>query len=116
MKRINWSKLRKNIPSSLHLGKKVFYEVLWIAGFRSDKFDEKTYGETRYELKQIVLNSDQIDKEATLTYWHEALHSISNEVGANLTETQVRALENAFPIIRELVLTLEGQMKKEARK
>lgn len=108
MSRINWKKLRKLIPNKVRISPRAFYEILWVQGFHSDKYGDKTYGETRFEPKQIVLNTDQKDKDAVLTFFHEWLHAASEESDAGLTESQVRALETAFPAFRELVLTLEG--------
>lgn len=107
----NYKTLRKNIPSKVKFGPKTFYEVLWIENFSTDKDGWTTHGETRYELKQMVLNNNQPPKETVHTYFHEFLHGISYELDSNLTETQVRALEKGFNAFREFFLTLEGNNK-----
>lgn len=116
MNRINWKKMRKNIPSKVRVAARSFYEVLWIANFHSDKSGETTYGETRFEPQQIVLNSSQSDKDSVHTFVHEYYHAISEELGANLTESQVRALEKGFPALREMILTLDGLTIKKDKK
>lgn len=116
MQRINWKKLRKNIPNKVRVASRSFYEVVWTQDFHSDKSGDLTYGETRFDPQQIVLNTNQKDKEAVHTFVHEVFHALSEEVGANLTESQVRALETAFPAIREMILTLDGLDTKKDKK
>ena len=109
MARINWKKLKVNIPNKIHTAPRSFYEVLYIDGFHSDKEDgRKTFGETRFDPQQIVINSKQDPKELIHTLWHEVAHALSEEYGTNLTENQVISVEKWFPAVRELILKLEG--------
>lgn len=109
MARINYKKLKKNVPNKIHVAPKSFYEVLYIDGFHTDSPDgRKTFGETRFDPQQIVLNNNQPDKEAIFTLWHEMCHALSEEYETNLTENQVISVEKWFPAVRELILKLEG--------
>jgi Zn-dependent peptidase ImmA (M78 family) len=92
--RVQWKALRKRIPTKVHIGKTP-YEIVWIEAFH----DGVTVGETRYEQRQIVLKTGENDKETVLTYCHEILHAWSHESGADLTETQVAAMEELIPIL-----------------
>jgi Zn-dependent peptidase ImmA (M78 family) len=82
--------------------------VLW-----QDNLTETTggrlYGITRFDPNQIIINTQQSDKEAVLTYFHEALHAFSDSYEVGLTETQVRKLEKAFPYLLDLFRKLEGE-------
>lgn len=102
--KINWNKLSKNIPTRIKIAAKAFYEVLLIKDFHG----EDTWGETRFEEKQIVLKANLKPKISVETYWHECLHAISEEHHVGLTEEQVLKLESAYPIVRRIVLQLEG--------
>lgn len=88
---ISWKNLKSRIPHLVKFRRKV-YEICWIDNFK----DDHTLGETRFDPRQIVIKSDMGDKECVKTYLHEILHAISHEYDANLTETQVRALEDAL--------------------
>lgn len=101
---INWKKLHTNIPPFIRVNKKQMYETLYIEDFK----DGNTRGESRFDTKQLVLQSNRPSKETVHTYFHELLHIYSDEFGANLTENQVLALENALPYVIEFVNTLNG--------
>lgn len=88
---ISWKKLKSKIPHLVKFNDRV-YEVCWVEKFKSDN----VLGETRFEPTQIVIKSDMENKETVKTYLHEVIHAISFEYGANLTETQVLALEEAL--------------------
>lgn len=111
MSRVNYKKLRKNIPNKVKAKSRIQYEVLWSDEFAFDKEDRKTYGITRFDPRQIVINKNQPDKEAILTLYHEFLHVLSEEYEGALTETQVTKLEQSFQAMREFILTLEGISK-----
>ena len=92
--------LPKLIPTHVRVTQKVSYEVVYVEDFKGEQF---TYGECRYEQRQIVLNKNQPPSELFATYIHELLHAISFETkGLNLTENQVRALEKG--VLRVLKL------------
>jgi Zn-dependent peptidase ImmA (M78 family) len=115
--KINYKKLRKNIPNKIRTAPRSFYEILWSDSFHFDQPDgRKTYGLTRFDPQQIVINSNQADKECLHTLWHEVAHALSDEFETGLTETQVVSVEKWFPAIRELVLALEGYSKKAVKK
>lgn len=89
---MQWKKLVKLIPSKVQIKQKTDYEIVWT----EEHVSEENLGETRFDPKQIVISKDQCDKEKVHTYWHEVLHAISHEYGADLTETQVLKLEKAL--------------------
>ena len=103
-KRIDYHKIIKNIPHQLWIKSKTTFEVLFSDNIRTDN---NVLGETRFDTKQIIIKNNQSPKETTHTFWHEALHAIGDEVGANLTEAQVRALEKAFPAFYRLFKDLD---------
>lgn len=88
---INWKNLKNSIPSHIKI-KKVEYEILYTDDFK----DGKTLGETRLDAKQILLKTNESDKETFHTYVHELLHAVSEEYRVGLTEKQVRALEKSL--------------------
>lgn len=103
---INWKKYYKNIPSSIKIGTST-YEILWVQEFHKDNHQ---LGESRFgELKQIVISLNQPIKEAVHTYWHEVIHAISVEHGANMTEKQVRSFEKCL----KTIITPGNLFKKE---
>ena len=106
---VNWKKLRTNIPNKVHVGYSKYFEILWTDDFVFDKKDDakKTYGITRFEPNQIVINKNQSDKETVLTAVHEMFHALRelNEIG--LTESQVTKLEKCFKYLHEFHLQLE---------
>lgn len=107
----NWQKLRKNIPNKLHVGYGKYYQVLWQAGIENAS-DVRTYGITRFDPEQIVIDSTQSDKEAIYTVFHEYIHALDDAHGIKLTEKQVRQLEKCFSYIYEFILTIEGKGSK----
>lgn len=104
---IRWKKLAQNIPHIVRLNKKSNYEVLEILDFK----DGNTRGESRMDVKQIILLKDLGAKEKVMTLWHEVAHALSYEFGADLTERQVLALEQALPYIIEFVTELHKDKK-----
>jgi len=88
---INWKALTKRIPHRVQVSRKSYYEICYVDTF----VDESVLGETRFDVKQIVLKDNQPHKEKVHTYLHELLHAISEEYEIGLTETQVRLLEKA---------------------
>ncbi len=86
--------LRKLIPSAVRITRNVTYEVVWVDEFLKDA---KQLGECWFDGKQIKINKNQSNTEAYKTYLHEVIHAISFETdGLNLTETQVRKLEDGL--------------------
>jgi len=88
---ISWKSLLTKIPAKVKFGKST-YEVLWVDAFPN----EKTLGETRFDVKQIVLKKDDSAKETIHTYLHECIHALEFEYDAGLTESQVVALEKGI--------------------
>jgi hypothetical protein len=92
--RVQWKALKKKIPAKVTIGDNG-YEVLWTDGFK----DPTVVGEKRVDPHQIVLKTGESDTETVKTYLHEVIHAWSDESGANLTESQVVALESLLPSI-----------------
>lgn len=92
---INWKKLRKQIPSKIQLGSKLYYNVFWANDYKNGELN----GECDYEKRQIILNMKQSDRESVVTYFHELAHAISYEYNFDLTESQVRNFERSVPYL-----------------
>lgn len=92
---VNWKKLVKEIPHKVHIGFKQYFEVVWVDDFP----DGNTYGETRYDKKQIALKKGLSNKITVLTYLHEITHSVSFIYEVGLTETQVLKIESSLTTI-----------------
>lgn len=109
----NYSRLRKNLPNKIRTKSRSSYELFWSTDFHFDQADgSKTYGITRYDPKQIVINSNQGDTETIHTVFHEFIHALSGDYEVGLTESQVMKLEKSFMYVREFILTIEGSKKK----
>jgi Zn-dependent peptidase ImmA (M78 family) len=104
----NWKKYRTNIPNKVKISSRAYYEVFHTKDFHFDKENEKTFGITRFDPKQIVLNDNQGNKEHIHTFLHEVLHAISHEYNVNLTENQIQKLEKAMPYFMDLISILKG--------
>lgn len=91
MKRIKWKQLRNQIPSRVEIGSR-WFEIIWIDEFK----DGKTLGETRFDPPQIVLKTNETDKETVKTYLHEITHAVSDEEEVGLTENQVIGIERSL--------------------
>jgi hypothetical protein len=94
MSRVNWKKLKSQIPPRVRIGKRDV-EIVWISDFKNDA----QVGEARFEHDvpfQIVLRLDETDKETVHTYLHEIAHAISGEEEMGLTEGQVEKFENSL--------------------
>lgn len=104
--RPNWTRLKSNIPSKIRTKSKISFDLFW----QDDLSDTagKLCGITRFDPNQIVINTQQSDKEAVLTAAHEMWHAISDSYELGLTESQVVKLEKAFPYIMEFFLKLEN--------
>lgn len=104
----NWNDLRNKIPSKIKTKYKTSFDVLWQDN-PTDKKGTRLFGCTTFDPNQIVLDTQQSDKEAVMTYWHEALHAFADSYEVKLTEPEVRRLEKAFLYFREFFLRLEGK-------
>jgi len=86
------SDLIKLIPARVRITREVTYEICYVDSFK----DAKQVGECRFNEKQIVIKKGESSTETYKTYIHERLHAFSFEYpGMNLTEKQVRLLEEA---------------------
>jgi hypothetical protein len=101
--KVDWEKLRKQIPSEVHLKRGVHYEVLWVESLKD------CVGEMRPGTKQIVLELGHTDKQTVHTYFHELAHAISEEYGLNLTETQVLKFEESVYYLLKSDNLLKGK-------
>lgn len=107
--RLNYKKLKKNIPNKIRTAPRKKYDVLWMMEKELTSNGNLVSGRTYNDTREIVLNTEQSEKESVLSFFHEFIHALSNDHYINLTEPQVIALEKSFPAIRELVLILEGK-------
>lgn len=92
---VEWKKLTKRIPIQIQLSKNVNYEIVFVEDF----VDGNTLGETTFDRKQIRIKQGQSPKMTMTVFFHELLHAVSEECGANLTENQILALEKSFHYI-----------------
>lgn len=106
--KINWQKLRNSIPNKIRTKARTAFDVLWQNDLRSNA-GQRWFGVTNFEPNQIIISSDQSDKEAVYTFFHEFLHAIDDSYEVGLTEKQVRKLEKALPYFKELFEKLEGK-------
>lgn len=86
MKKPNWDKILKNIPSRVQVGNKRWFEVVWIDEFK----DPTIHGETRFNPDQIVLAKKWGTREKVYTFFHEYIHAVDSVEAENpLSEKQV---------------------------
>jgi Zn-dependent peptidase ImmA (M78 family) len=90
--KVDWDKLRKSIPSRVHVKRGVYYDVLWI---EKNREQQDWVGITQLDTKQIIMELGHSDKETVHTYLHELAHAFSHEYELGLTESQVRRFEKA---------------------
>lgn len=108
--KVDWTKLKQNIPHVVKFGRKSAYEVMYV-----DSFADPTHlGQTRFDPKQIVIKNGQTDKQTVLTFFHEVLHAIAEETKITLTENQVLGLEKRIPMLLDLAYKMDG--RKNAKK
>lgn len=79
------------IPSRLKIKKGVTYEVVFIKDF-----PDNTVGECRFDKKQIVLSTDQSEKDLIKTFIHEVTHAITHERKIKISHKAVYQFENAL--------------------
>ncbi len=100
--------LLKLIPSIVRATRHISYEVLYVEEFK----DKTQVGECRPNEKQIVLKNKESQTETFKTFIHEICHMISFEQpGLNLTEKQVRALEEGLYRVLKLNGVLDKLLK-----
>lgn len=89
---MNWNRQVKKIPKQVKINNKT-YKVLWV-----DKFpnDPGQLGEADFNNNTIKINSDQTNREACHTYFHELLHCFAQEYGFVLSEKNVRKAEQSL--------------------
>lgn len=84
-------KLIDKIPSHVRANSKVSYEIVYIPEFK----DGKTYGETRPDIRQIVIKSGLTPIMTARVLIHEIFHMLALENDFDLTEKQVLGLEES---------------------
>lgn len=110
----NWLKLKNNIPNKIRTAPRRSFPILWSDGL-SDTREQRLHGITEFHPEKIIINSDQTDKEAVMTMFHEFVHALDHHNEIGLTETQVMKLEKCFVYVREFILILEGKRKNEKK-
>lgn len=101
--RINWAKLRKNIPHRIKINK-IDFEVLWVENFK----DLNTRGEMRLDAKQIIILKGLSNRETVETFIHEVWHAQSDSRQLGITESQVIGLELGTAEWIKLILEMNG--------
>ena len=94
-KRVNWAKLKKNIPSRVQIASGVFYDVFYGQDLVVGK-KTSCVGVTDHDKRLILLDKGISAKETVLTYLHELTHALSFEHEIILTETQVQLIEKSL--------------------
>lgn len=112
MKKVNWKNLLKKIPNRVQVDSKTFYEVLWIDDF----VDKKTLGETRHDIKQVVLKKNLSPKETIATYLHEIAHVYSDVYKFTMTENQITTFELCLPFLLKNDNIFIGSVNHEKRR
>jgi Zn-dependent peptidase ImmA (M78 family) len=103
--KVSWKKYRKLIPNRVPIKRNVWYEILWTTEFLKS---DKQLGETRFDTRQILINSNQSDSETLHTVFHEIIHAVSFEYDLGMTETQVSKMENfLYYLIKTIFLFKE---------
>lgn len=97
--KIDWKSLIKKIPHRVQVARKRFFEVVWVSSFNK----EDQLGETRFDPDQIVIKTDESNKETVHTFFHEIWHAVSDEYDLGLTEKQVQQLEKFTPYLLKLM-------------
>jgi len=105
---VNWTKIRKQIPSRVHVRRGVFYEVVWC----EQNAMPGCIGQTRPDTKQIVIEMGHSDKETVYTYLHELAHAFSIEYEIGLTESQVLKFEKCIYYLLKENNVLKGKIPK----
>ncbi len=96
--RINWKKQVKTIPSRVQIAPKVWYDVVWQKEIINSK-GERLCGVSNLTDKVITIQMDMPAKLTMETFYHELLHSFSEEHNLGLTENQVLSMEKTLPYI-----------------
>lgn len=109
MQKINWKKLRSNIPEEVQIGPNRTFKVEWHLDIGKTKNNRPIYGITTFSPNLIKLRKKQKDKDAVLSFFHEYLHTFHTYKDCNLTESQVSVLESKFEFFRKMFLRLEGK-------
>lgn len=108
MAKINWAKLRKNIPKEVKIGRHKF--KVEFGKTIQKKNGRYCYGQTEFYPNRIVINEKLKDnKQIVLTYFHEWHHTWCLYKNMHFTENTVMAIESKFEFFRELILGLEGK-------
>lgn len=101
--RVNWAKLRKNIPHRIKINK-IDFEILWTENFK----DGNTRGEMRLLDKQIIILKGMSNRLTVETFIHEVWHAQSDSRNLGITENQVVGLELGTAEWIKLILEMNG--------
>lgn len=104
--RKNYKKIRNNIPTEIRIGPKKIFKIIWTDDLPPSKNNKPTYGLTKFDTREIIINKNLNDYQAVHTFWHEVLHTFKLYKKGHLPEKQVLFFEKRFDIISELFLTL----------
>ena len=88
--KVNWRKLRKQIPARIQVKKNVYYDILWSKDLKD------CVARMDPQKRQITILLGQSDKNTVISYLHELVHLFSDEYQFSLTETQVLSSEKCL--------------------
>lgn len=89
-------------PSRIKIKKDVSYEIVFIPEFPVSQAGYHTYGECRFDDKQIVIAMNQSETEMMKTAIHEIFHALAEENQIEIPHKAVHQLEGA--VLRVLKL------------
>lgn len=114
--KINWKKLRNNIPKKIQLSNRHIFDVKLVDSVGKSRNGRKHYGETDFHPKEIRLRRDQTDEQMVKSCFHELLHTFKVYKNMHLTEIQVRAFENKYDVFEKFFLTLHKKRNKISKR
>lgn len=95
--RPNYKQMRKNIPSSIKIGRRTKFSVEWHDDIGLGDTGRPLYGITTFYPHTIKLRKDLDDELAVTSFFHEFLHTTDMyKKGQNLSENQVLKLDGRF--------------------
>src|SRR5687768_6833835 len=83
------------IPCKIRIKKDISYEVVFIPEFPTNSKKFHTYGECRFDDRQIVVAMNQSETEMMQTLIHEIIHALTYENQIEIPHKAVHKLEAA---------------------
>ena len=106
----SYKKMRKNIPSSIKIGRRTKFKVEWHDSVGTTPEGKPLYGITEFKPNVIKIRKGLDDEDAVKTFFHEFIHTTDcYKKGQNLHEKQVMKLEQRFEYFNDFFLTLNKE-------